>query len=183
MRFVAVDGPAGSGKTTFAGRLANALGARAATVAEIHVDDLLEGWTGLDSFWPRMREQVLEPLSRGADACYQRYDWVRDRFDEEWMALAVPDVLVLEGVSSARGAGDAVRSLGVYVYADRAQRLDRGIRRDGEGLRAQWMRWMTEEDRHFADEATTRRADLLVDGAPTVAHDPEHEYVLLPEML
>ena len=48
VRLVAVDGPAGSGKTTFAGRLVKALQAGGATVAEIHTDDLLEGWTDLE---------------------------------------------------------------------------------------------------------------------------------------
>ncbi|MBJ7451459.1 MAG: uridine kinase, partial [Blastococcus sp.] len=41
-RLVCVDGPAGSGKTTFAGRLAAALGDDAELV---HMDDLYAGWT------------------------------------------------------------------------------------------------------------------------------------------
>lgn len=42
-RVVAVDGPAGSGKSTFAARLSAALGAPV-----VHLDDLIPGWTGLD---------------------------------------------------------------------------------------------------------------------------------------
>jgi hypothetical protein len=175
-----VDGPAGSGKTTFAARLANALRATGTTVAEVHTDDLLEGWTDIESFWPRLCEQILDPFSRGEPARYQRYDWVGCRFDEEWITVPVPDVLVLEGVSSARTAGDPLRSLGVFVYTDRVHRLARGIERDGEAMRPDWLRWMADEDKHFAAEATPLRADLLVDGAPTVPHNPDHEYVLLP---
>ena len=180
VRLVAVDGPAGSGKTTFAGRLADALRAGGASVAEIHTDDLLEGWADIEAFWPRLREYILEPFSRGVVARYRRYDWERGHFDEEWLSVAAPDVLVLEGVTSARTASEPLWSLGVYVYADRARRLARGMARDGEALRAQWLRWMADEDRHYAAEATAGRAKLLVDGAPTVTHDAEHQYVRLP---
>jgi uridine kinase len=179
VRLVAVDGPAGSGKTTFAGRLVKALRAGGATVAEIHTDDLLEGWTDLESFWPRLYDQILEPFARGQPARYQCYDWVRGRFNEEWATVSVPGVLVLEGVTSSRTAGDPYRSLGVYVHADRGLRLARGIERDGEALRREWLRWMDAEDRHFAGEDTAARADLLVDGAPTIPHDTQHEYVRL----
>ncbi|KOG76565.1 hypothetical protein ADK38_39775, partial [Streptomyces varsoviensis] len=60
VRLVAVDGHAGSGKTTFAGRLSAALGG----APVLHLDDLatheeLFAWTG------RLREQVLDPLGRG----------------------------------------------------------------------------------------------------------------------
>ena len=60
-RLVCVDGPAGSGKTTFAGRLAAALGADAVVV---HMDDLYAGWT-LTGAVARLRAGVLRPLADG----------------------------------------------------------------------------------------------------------------------
>lgn len=180
VRFVAVDGPAGSGKTTFAGRLARELRTAGAAVAEIRTDDLLEGWADIVSFWPRLRTQILEPLSRGEPARHQSYDWHRGRFDDDWMHVPVPDVLVVDGVTSARAAARPYLRLGVFVTADRDLRLARGIARDGEALRAEWLRWMADEDRHFASDDTKRHADIVVDGAPNVPHDPEREYVRLP---
>jgi uridine kinase len=179
VRLVAVDGPAGSGKTTFAARLAHALRSAGADVAEIHTDDLLEGWADIETYWPRLEEQILRPFAAGRPARYRPYDWVRGRFDDAWHDVPVPDVLVLEGVTSARTAGEPLRSLAVLVHADPDLRLARGIERDGESLREHWLRWMADEDRHFADEATAARVDLLVDGAPTLPHDPETEYVRL----
>src|SRR5262245_21500525 len=70
VRLVAVDGPGGSGKTTFAARLAAALRPRDGTFAVIHTDDLLDGWADQVSFWPRLEEWVLAPLRRGAAARY-----------------------------------------------------------------------------------------------------------------
>ncbi len=63
VRLVAVDGHAGSGKTTFTGRLAAALGG----APVVHLDDLATheepfGWT------ERLRAGVLEPLARGVAA-------------------------------------------------------------------------------------------------------------------
>jgi uridine kinase len=176
VRMIAVDGPAGAGKTTFAGRLADAVRATGATVAEVHVDDLLEGWSGMATFWPRLERDVLAKLRAGHPGGYQRYDWEAARFGG-YIAVAVPDVLFLEGVTSARSAIRAELTLSVFVSAPSDLRLARGIARDGESFRPQWLRWRVEEDRHFAVDRTVEHVDLLVDGAPTVPHDPRTEYL------
>lgn len=163
VRLVCVDGPAGSGKTTTAGRVATRLVARGATAAVLHLDDLYAGWRGLEgSLWPRLSAQVLEPLRRGRPGRYQRFDWPLDRFDD-WVDVPVPDVLVLEGCGSARRAADAVATLRVWVEAPRDLRLRRGLERDGDAARAHWLTWMSDEDAHFAREATRGRADVRLD--------------------
>lgn len=201
VRLVCVDGPAGSGKTTFAAALATTLelidgatpsrGAdlpaplRAATpatagggstppgaprprVAVLHLDDLYEGWSGLEgSLWPRLSAQVLEPLRRGEPGRYQRYDWVLGRF-AEWVPVPVPRVLVLEGCGAARRDADPVASLRVWVQAPDDLRLARGLLRDGEGAREQWIAWMRDETVHFAAQETRRRADVRLDAWGTM---------------
>jgi uridine kinase len=177
VRLVAVDGHAGSGKTTFAGRLAAALRAAGVTVAEVHTDDLLDGWTDTVAFWPRLQEWVLAPLRRGMPGAYRRYDWHAGSFDNEWVPVPVPDVLVLDGVTSARTAIAANLTLAVWVGADRDRRLARWLARDGAALRPRWERWMADEDAHFAADRTEARADLVVDGAPGVAHGGQTEFL------
>jgi hypothetical protein len=177
VRLVGVDGPAGSGKTTFAARLANAVRDKGVTVVEIHTDDLLEGWTDMVSFWPRLQEWILEPLGRDEPGRYRTYNWPESRFNDEWITLPVPDVLILEGVTAARAEAAPYQSLSVFVRAERDLRLERGIARDGEALREEWLRWMAGEDRHFAADETEGRATLVVNGAPQEGHDPEREYV------
>jgi uridine kinase len=176
VRLVAVDGPAGAGKSTFAGRLAGALRATGATVTEIHTDDLLEGWTDMVSFWPRFDRDVLEKLRNGQPASYRRYDWHAARFGER-VPVPVPDLLLVEGVTSARAAIRPDLTLSVFVAAPRELRLARGIERDGEALRPNWLRWLADEERHFAADRTVEHADLLVDGAPAEPHDPRTEYL------
>ncbi len=179
VRLVAVDGPAGSGKTTFAARLVDAFTAAGVEAPTVHTDDLLEGWADLVSFWPRLAEWVLDPLRAGEPARYRRYDWEAERFGDDWQELAVPPVLVLEGVTSARAAIRPELTMAVFVTAEPDRRLARGIARDGEQLRDQWVRWMLDEQRHFTDDRTAGQVDLVVDGDPEVGHDPHKEYVRL----
>ncbi|MFS0706363.1 uridine kinase [Cellulomonas sp. 179-A 9B4 NHS] len=163
VRLVCVDGPAGSGKTTAAGRLAAEVGARGAGAAVLHLDDLYAGWRGLEgSLWPRLSAQVLEPLRRGLPGRYQRFDWPSDRFDD-WVDVPVTDVLVLEGCGSARRAADAVATLRVWVEAAPDLRLRRGLERDGEAALPHWRTWMADEDAHFTREGTRGRADVRLD--------------------
>lgn len=164
VRLVCVDGPAGSGKTTTAARVAATLRTRDATVAVVHLDDLYDGWHGLEgSLWPRLRAQVLEPLRRGVPGRFQRYDWSAAAFGG-WVDVPVTDVLVVEGCGSAQRAADGLASLRVWVAAADDVRLARGLARDGEDARPQWTAWMADERAHFAREATRERADVLLDG-------------------
>ncbi|MFC8193051.1 uridine kinase [Cellulomonas sp. NPDC057328] len=163
VRLVCVDGPAGSGKTTAAGRLAAQVRVRGAGADVLHLDDLYAGWRGLEgSLWPRLSAQVLEPLRRGLPGRYQRFDWPSDRFDD-WVDVPVTDVLVLEGCGSARRAADAVATLRVWVEAAPDLRLRRGLERDGEAALPHWRTWMADEDAHFAREGTRGRADVRLD--------------------
>ncbi|MDM7831960.1 uridine kinase family protein [Cellulomonas edaphi] len=159
VRLVVVDGPAGSGKSTFAASLAAAVpGAEV-----LHLDDLYAGWAGLEgSLWPRLTAQVLEPLRRGLPGRYQRYDWVEGAF-AEWVDVPVPRLLVIEGCGSARRQADALAVLRVWIEAPAGLRLERGLARDGAEARPMWERWMRDEAAHFAAERTRERADVRLD--------------------
>ena len=169
-RLVCVDGPAGSGKTTFAGRLAAALGA-----SLLHMDDVYAGWT-LTGGFARLAAGVLRPLREGRAGAVHRFDWDAGRFAE---VLPVPagTALVVEGCGSAPRDVDPYAVLRVWVEAPPPVRMARGIARDGEALRGEWVRWQRQEAAEFARQDTRARADLLVDGT---AGSGEQGYVLLP---
>jgi uridine kinase len=160
VRLVVVDGPAGSGKTTYAAAVAGALGG----APVVHMDDLYEGWSGLEhDVWARLESQVLAPLRAGLAARFQVYDWFAGRFDQ-WVDLPPHAALVVEGVGAAAQPVDPWAVLRVWVEVPRDLRLARGLARDGKPLESQWLRWADLEDAHFTADGTRRRADVVVDG-------------------
>jgi len=173
VRLVAIDGPGGGGKTVLAERLARSLGG----VPIVHTDDFA-AWENPRAWWGRLEHDVLVPLERGEPVRYRAYDWLRRRLGD-WRQLAASDVVLLEGVSSARRAVADRLSLAIWVETPMGERLARGLERDGTAMRPQWERWMAEEEAHYALDGAQDRADVIVDGAPSVPHDPETEYVEL----
>ncbi|MFD4909846.1 uridine kinase family protein [Kitasatospora purpeofusca] len=158
VRLVAVDGHAGSGKTTFAARLAAALGG----APVVHLDDLAThaepfGWTG------RLRGQVLEPLAAGRDAEYEVYDWTLRRFAGTAPVPLAPVVLV-EGVGAGRRAVRPSLARLVWMELDAAAARRRGEERDGPGLAEFWAGWALAESAHFAADPSRPHAGTLVDG-------------------
>ena len=167
-RLVCIDGPAGSGKTTLAGRLGTALGP-GATV--LHMDDLYAGWT-LTGAFARLAAGVLAPLAEGRPGAFHRYDWIAARFEAAPTAVPVPEVLVVEGCGSSPRAVDPWAVLRVWVEAPRPVRLARGLARDGAALEAHWLRWQEMEAAVYAAEDARARADVLVGGTVTLTTPP-----------
>lgn len=173
VRLVAVDGPGGAGKSTFAARVASALGG----VQVVHTDDFAS-WEDPTGWWPRWEEQVLRPLAGGLPGSFRAYDWWRREAGER-RDVPVADVVVLEGVSAARRAVADRLTQAVWVSTGERTRLRRGLKRDGEDALELWRSWMAEEDHHFTLDSTAGRADVVVDGDPRLPHDPETAYVRL----
>ncbi len=161
-RLVAVDGPAGSGKSTL-GEAVRRSASASGTTALVHLDDLLDGWGGLDDVSASLEESVLRPLRRGHPGTYRRYDWHRAAFAEEHTVPPV-DLLVVEGVGAGALSYASSVTVLVWVEAPDDLRLQRGLARDGEELRPEWERFMCDEAALFARERTRDRADLVVSG-------------------
>ena len=162
-RLVLVDGPAGSGKTTFAGRLASALGGDAAV---LHLDDLYADWT-ITGAVARLRAGVLRPLADGNPGAFHRYDWAARRFCPDPTVVPAAPVLLVEGCGSSPRVLDPWAVLRVWVEAPADLRVARGLARDGDALEFQWRRWQRTQAAEFAREDTRARADLRIDGAAT----------------
>ncbi|MGW3343231.1 uridine kinase family protein [Nonomuraea rubra] len=157
VRLVAVDGPAGSGKTTFAGRLGAELGCQV-----IHSDDFPVPWEeGPGGWFHALESQVLVPLQRGLPGGFRRYDWVRARYAGR-VAVPVAPVLVVEGVGTARASVAHLLAYSVWVEAAEPVRLRRVLERDGAALEPRWREWFEAERKWFAEDRTRERADLVV---------------------
>lgn len=158
VRLVAVDGHAGSGKTTFAAALARALGG----APVVHLDDLatheqLFDWTG------RLQDEVLTPFAHGRPARHRVYDWTAHRFGAVRELPPAPVVLV-EGVGAGRRAVRPQLARLLWMDLSAAASRARGEARDGPELADFWRGWARAEAAHFADDPSRPFADLLVDG-------------------
>ncbi|MFE5398801.1 uridine kinase [Streptomyces sp. NPDC056568] len=156
VRLVGVDGHAGSGKSTFAGRLAAELGgAPVLRLDDIASHDELFAWTG------RLLSQVIEPLERGDTAHYAPYDWRTRRFGAPRPLPPAPVILV-EGVGAGREALRPHLARLVWMELPREEAWARGRARDGAEQRTFWDGWIPAERRHFADDPSRPFAHLLV---------------------
>jgi len=158
VRLVAVDGHAGSGKTTFTGRLAAALGG----APVVHLDDLAThrepfGWVA------RLRAQVLEPFERGEPARHGVYDWTAREFSTVATVPPAPVVLV-EGVGAGRRAVRPALAALLWMELDAVAARARGELRDGPELAEFWAGWAVAERAHFAADPSRPFASLRVDG-------------------
>ncbi|MFJ4757460.1 uridine kinase [Streptomyces sp. NPDC088763] len=160
VRLIAVDGHAGSGKSTFAAELARSLG----DAPVLHLDDIashdeLFDWTA------RLTAQVIEPFTRGGTARYTPYDWRARRFRPP-VGLPPEPVVVLEGVGAGRRALRPYLARLLWMELPPGEAWARGRARDGEEQREFWDGWVGAERAHFAEDPSRPFADLLVHQGP-----------------
>ncbi len=151
-----MDGHAGSGKSTFAGRLAAQLGG----APVLRIDDVashaeLFGWTR------RLLTQVVGPLGRGESAAYAPYDWGARAFGPQRLLPAAP-VVILEGVGAGRRALRPYLAAVLWMELGPESAWARGRARDGAEQREFWDGWVPAERAHFAEDPTRPFANLLV---------------------
>lgn len=157
-KIIAIDGPGGAGKSSFAELLSQQLG----NAPILHTDDFAS-WENPLNWWPRLLEQVLEPLSHHEIVRYQRYDWSTKRL-AEWHEIQPPEHLLLEGVSASREAFRPYISFSIWIETPRQERMRRGLERDGEAALPQWEEWMMSEDEYIDREHPEQKADLVISG-------------------
>ncbi len=155
-----MDGPAGAGKTTFATSLAESAGRLGLDTRLVHLDEMYDGWEqGLDSIGPRLRNYLVGPLASGHDGRYHRYDWHQGRF-VDWVDVSTAELLILEGVGAGHPNIASRRATLVWIDADPAVCLARGLARDGEGMRDQWLDWKIREAAYIEQFSVPEHADF-----------------------
>ena len=156
-RIVAIDGRAGSGKTTLAETLAAELNAPV-----VSLEYLYDGWDGLERGIGLLVTEVLEPLSKGQTAHVPHYDWIGETWDEP-APLDPPETLIVEGAGAGARPAAKYESVLVWLETPSSVRKKRALDRDGETFAPYWDQWAAQEAAMLARERTRERADIVID--------------------
>ena len=158
---IAIDGPAGAGKTTLANNLALAL-STSLRVNVIHMDDLYNGWENALS--EELTHTLLHLTSAHLAAKplnFSKFNWAVSEFDESITAPAA-DLLILEGVGSGQSSIREKLSALLWIDIDYNQGLTRVLERDGQSLENQMQKWLVQQEQHFRVEGTQNAADFIL---------------------
>ncbi len=126
--------------------------------------------SSIESWWPRLQAELLEPLFRGENAHYQERDWIGDVYGNalgNWKTQIFHHTMILEGVGSSRlGISDRI-AFTVWIETPRDLCFRRGVERDSglPDIEAIWTRWQELEDDFIEKNHPQARADQIISGA------------------
>ncbi len=162
-RIIAIDGPAGAGKTTLAKKLQ--MNYSQLKVEVVHMDNLYDGWdNALSASLTRGLEYgIAKPVSEGKSFEYRKFDWLK-MASGELQRFPAPDLLILEGVGSGQRAVRKYLDQLIWIDVESQVGLNRVLRRDGDYIKNHMIIWQMRESEHFKQENTRDCATIRIDG-------------------
>lgn len=158
---IAIDGPAGAGKTTLASNIFLALSTQM-KVRVIHMDDLYHGWDqALGEKLTESLTTIAESHCAGKSIKYSKFNWSRNTFDEA-VEFAASDLIILEGVGSGQSSIRRFLTALIWMDIEVSEGLARVIERDGDFIKDEMQNWLTQQDQHFRVEGTQNEADFIL---------------------
>jgi uridine kinase len=156
---LAIDGPAGAGKTTLAAQL-HAEYSVDSTVRTIHMDELYNGWDGaLGQSLTDALQAITSAHLSGLTHTIKIFNWHLMKFDREEV-IDPTDFLILEGVGAAQ---KVVREAGAITYwldIDNDTGLQRVLARDGAHIEKEMRQWQIQQSIHFAMDQTRENCEF-----------------------
>lgn len=158
---IAIDGPAGAGKTTMAHTIALALSSEF-SVTEIHMDDLYDGWdAALSKGLTTQLLEIAQSHKQGSEIFLTTYDWESAKFNPP-RKLESSELLILEGVGSGQRAIRELLNVLIWIDIEDLEGMTRVLQRDGNQIEHQMKKWLITQEQHFASEGTEKAADFIL---------------------
>ena len=157
---ILIDGRAGSGKSTLAALLQNQLFKEGDSLPRlIHMDDLYEGWDGLQAGVDYLQRLILNPVVGRKKASWQEFDWSAGE-RVRWREFEGQTPLIVEGCGALSRLSSEVADLKVWVESDSEIRFRRWVEREGSD--ENFGRWAAQEVEFYSRERSTELADVTV---------------------
>ena len=166
---VALDGMSCSGKTTFAGELANRFGG-----SVVHMDDFflprdrfteeIQALPGGNMDRERFRAEVLSPLAAGKDFAYTPFSCQLQALLPDQVPVS-GRLVVVEGAYALLPDWGEYWDLALFLQVSEEEQQGRLLLRNGaKGMVPFLTRWIPREESYFAACAVKDRCDEIVDG-------------------
>lgn len=158
---IAIDGPAGAGKTTLAREIELALSLQM-SVNVIHMDDLYDGWgNALGEDLTQILNYLADQHRKEKPALISRYNWATSSFAES-EEIAPADLLILEGVGSGdKSLQDDLAAL-IWIDIDPEIGVKRVLERDGAQVADEMKKWLGAQEEYFSQHSTREKADFIL---------------------
>lgn len=169
---IAIDGPGGAGKSTFARRLHAAIDA---PTTLLHTDEFARP-DQPTQWWPRLKS-VISLLEGGSPATFTPFDWATRTLASE-VTVAPTNLIIVEGVSASRREWQEALAFRIWLDAPASVCRARGTERDGVSEEA-WDAEAAAEAVFFARDRARARADLIVDAAPKASFEKETSFAVM----
>jgi uridine kinase len=162
-RIIAIDGPAGAGKSTLASRIAMSM--RETNIEIVHMDDLYSGWEDAltNTLTKTLEFNIAQPASQGKPFEYRKYNWLTKQFGE-FLRIIPQDLLILEGVGAGQKSIRKYLDQLIWIDIEPEIGLNRVLQRDGDYLEAEMRVWQMRESEHFERDNTRDCATIRIDG-------------------
>ena len=157
---ILIDGRAGSGKSTLAALLQNQLFKEGESLPRlIHMDDLYEGWDGLQAGVDYLQRMILNPVHARRKATWQEFDWALGERGR-WREFEGGTPLIIEGCGSISRLAAEAADLKIWVESDERVRYARWLEREGND--DYFGKWAAQEVEFYSRERSGELADLTV---------------------
>lgn len=163
---IAIDGPCGSGKTTFAIELKERHGFNV-----VHMDDFYLPFQERDKNWmnvvaghmdfDRVMETVLSPYKEQKKTNYISYDCHSDKYLEE-IPIDLDKELVLEGSYSLHPKLQKFIDLKIFMDINSAEQEKRLTKRNAKTVDKFVSMWIPFENRYFTECSIKEKSDIVL---------------------
>ena len=158
---IAIDGPAGAGKTTLAHEIYLALAPKM-SVGVIHMDDLYDGWeNALGADLTKVLLYLSDQHKQQKPAKINKYNWTTSSCEDSEEAPP-SELLILEGVGSGDMAIQDDLAALIWIDIDPEIGVKRVIARDGAQVADEMRKWLGTQQEYFSQHSTREKADFIL---------------------